>query len=179
MTYSAFFSARSRAALLLGTLLGTASAGHRVDEPQEFSLRLRFEETIVFTGSAPCFATGSITAKGRSDLLGEVSASSEDCINPKGVFDPSVPASNSFVFANPAAPMRLVTANGDLLLMSYVGNLTAREGGPHRIRGHFIITGGTGRFLRATGGGTLSGHEDISLVLSGQGTVVARGSIVH
>jgi hypothetical protein len=61
--------------------------------------------------------------------------------------------------------------------MVYSGTLAPRDDRPHRIRGHFVIMGGTGRFALATGGGTLTGYEDITQVVSGRGAVVASGTI--
>jgi len=134
--YSVRAAARLFAPLIFGSLLTTASATYPTCEPLEFSLRLRFEETIVFTGAPPCFAVATLTARGWATHLGEVSASSQDCVNSKGAFDPGAPASNSFVFTSHPGPVRITTANGDQVFMTYSGNLSARADGPHRIRGH-------------------------------------------
>ena len=179
MRKSANFAARPCAAIVFGALVSTASATHPTCEPQEFHLRLRFEETIVFTGVSPCFAAATLTGRGSATHLGVVSASSQDCINPNGAFDPGAPASNSFAFVSQPAPMRIIASNGDQLFMTYSGQLTARVDRPHRIRGHFVITGGTGRYAQATGGGILTGRQDISQVVSGRGEVVAEGAISY
>ncbi|HEX6705263.1 MAG TPA: hypothetical protein VF169_10935 [Albitalea sp.] len=165
--------------LIFGSLLTTAKATGETCQTFEFNLRLRFEETIVFTGASPCFALATLTAKGSAAHLGEVSVASQDCVNVKGAFDAGAPGSNSFVFTNHLGPVRITTATGDQLFMTYSGSLSARDDGPHRIRGHFVITGGTGRFAHAVGGGTLAGHEDTIQVVFGRGVIVATGSISY
>jgi hypothetical protein len=112
--------------------------------------------------------------------LGKVTAVWHDCINPQGVFDPSGP--NSFSFSSlgaGATGLVLIAANGDSVFVTYSGILTAQPSNPHRITGQFTITGGTGRFVGATGGGSLAGYEDISQIVSGFGEIGATGTIVY
>lgn len=53
------------------------------------------------------------------------------------------------------------TANGDIIYISFV--ISATETEPLlKFEGSFSITGGTGRFKGATGGGILSGVADLS-----------------
>lgn len=143
-----------------------------------FKASLTIEETVVFTGALPCFAFGSVTARGNASHLGTVTASSQDCISPLGAFDPA--GSNSFSFASVRGESGLIltAANGDRVFAHYSGTLTAQDGRhPHRIAGHFVIAGGTGRFSGVTGGGTLDGEEDISQIVSGHGNITLNGVI--
>lgn len=163
---------------LLTALLTFGAAAQPQSRP--FKAKLVLTESVLFTGAVPCFAIGTMQATGNATQLGKVTATSSDCINPQGGFDPSGP--NSFSFAsNGAGSAGLVftAANGDLLYAAYSGSLTAQPTGPHKVTGQFVITGGTGRFLGATGGGTLSGYEDISQVVSGHGEIEATGTVAY
>ena len=144
-----------------------------------FSAKLVLTENVAFPGVPPCFAIGSIQATGVAANLGKFAATSTDCINPQGIFNPV--GVNSFSFSSTASPAGLVFVfeSGDLLYVTYSGTLTPHLPGPHRLAGQFVITGGTGRFFGATGGGVLSGQEDISLVVFGQGTADAVGTIIY
>ena len=153
----------------LVALLAAGAVAKPTSSP--FKATLTLTETVLFTGAAPCFAIGSLQAVGTASLLGKVTATSSDCINPQGVTDPNSPSSFNFASTGTgSAGLVFTAANGDLLFVTYSGTLTAQPAGPHQIAGHFVITGGTGRFLGATGGGSLSGYEDISQVVSGHGT---------
>jgi hypothetical protein len=47
------------------------------------------------------------------------------------------------------------------------------------VNGFFVITGGTGRYARASGGGSLSGTENIGAVPAAQGEIALTGRIVY
>ena len=175
MTRSMLSAAR-RCAVLIRVSLVASAAGAATLLP--FRAKLTLSETVTFTGAPPCFAIGSVQGTGSAGVLGPVTATSQDCINPQGTFDAG--AANSFSFASVAGPagFTLAFANGDRLFVTYSGTLTARPGRPHKLAGQFVITGGTGRFFGATGGGILYGQEDISQVVSGHGEVEALGTIV-
>lgn len=141
-----------------------------------FEARLSIAETIVIAGSSPCFLVGSVTASGNASHLGQVTATSSDCINPSG--------SDSFIFASsgegPTGGLVFTAANGDTLYAKYIGTLTQQPSGPHLITGHFTISGGTGRFVEATGGGTLTGTEVIDFTAgTGSGEIEAIGTIAY
>jgi hypothetical protein len=167
---SALFSA------VLATLAGAAVADSRT---LPFKASLKLSESITFTGAAPCFAIGQLSGTGQASHLGKVTASSQDCINPDGVFDPNGPTSYHFVSGQGAAGLVFTGAAGDQLFASYSGALTARGRGPHGVSGHFVITGGTGRFAGAVGGGVIWGHEDISQVVLGTGQIELLGTVSY
>jgi hypothetical protein len=155
----------------------SASAAMAGPSVHLFSAKLALTVTVGFTGAPPCFAFGSVQASGTAVNLGKFTAASTDCINPQGIFNPV--GVNSFSFSSTPASLVFVFDSGDLLYITYSGTLTPHLPGPHRLTGQFVITGGTGRFFGSTGGGVLSGQEDISQVIYGQGTADAIGTIIY
>jgi hypothetical protein len=145
---------------------------------QIFKAKMAVIETVNFTGGTPCFGFGAVQGSGTSTPLGKFTANSQDCINPLGVFDPSSPR-NSFSFATLPAGMVMMAANGDRLFISYSGTLTPSPSGQHQVAGYFVITGGTGKYAKATGGGILLGQEDLSQVVSLRGEINALGTITY
>lgn len=139
-----------------------------------FQATLGFTESVTFTFQPPCFAMAQLSGSAEATEIGRVTAVSQDCINPLGAFDP---ATGSYQFASTGPGVVFTLANGDHVYASYSGTLTYQAGAPHAINGHFIITGGTGRLAGVTGGGTVTGTEDISSVVTGRGQVVFDGSL--
>lgn len=170
---------RALSALCLAATTLLACAAHAGPKDRPFMATLQISESVGFTGAAPCFAIGLLSGTGRATHLGELRATSKDCINPKQPFDPN--AANTYRFASGTGADALVfTAdNGDQLFAVYSGLLTPQTGGPHAVTGHFVITGGTGRFAAASGGGTLEGTEDISRVVVGEGEISFSGRIAY
>jgi len=164
------------AALALTVAAGLAPVAQAAG-PVPFNAVLRFSETVSFTGAAPCFAIGMLSGSGQAIPIGRLTATSQDCINPLGLFDPNGP--NAFAFVSGTGPQGLVftAENGDRLFAVTAGTLMPRAGAPHALSGHFVIVGGTGRFRSAAGGGTLSGREDISAVTNGVGEVTLTGRL--
>ena len=165
-----------RCAFFLATAL-LASAATAGPSLHLFSAKLVLSETVGFTFAPPCVAIGSVQATGVALNLGKFTATSQDCINPLGAFAPG----GSFAFSSTASPAGFVLLfdSGEQLFITYSGTLTPRLSAPHRLAGQFVITGGTGRFFGATGGGILAGQEDISQVVFGQGTADATGTILY
>jgi len=165
--------ARRCAFFVFATLL--ASAATAGPSLHMFSAKLTLNETVAFTGAPPCIAIGSVQATGVALNLGKFTAASTDCINPLGTLV------NAFAFSSTASPagLMLLFDSGEQLFITYSGTLTPRLSAPHRLAGQFVITGGTGRFLGATGGGVLSGQEDISQVVIGSGSADATGTILY
>jgi hypothetical protein len=165
---------RRAGAWLVSLAAVLAVSAHADTRTVPFSAAVDFTETVNFTYQLPCFALGTLAGSGSSNVMGAVQASSLDCINPQGTFDPNAP---SFVFASLPPGFALVDAKGHRLMGSYAGTLTYRPGAPHALAGYFVITGGTGRYSGAIGGGTVSGSEDISGMTTGRGSVVLNGQI--
>jgi hypothetical protein len=169
--------ARRCALFVVATLF--ASAATAGPSLHLFSAKLTLNETVGFTFAPPCIAIASVQATGVALNLGKFTATAQDCINPLGTF--VLGGVNSFAFSSTASPAGLVLLfdSGEQLFITYSGTLTPRLSAPHRLAGQFVITGGTGRFFGATGGGVLSGQEDISQVVFGQGTADAIGTILY
>ena len=171
-----------RAAALALPCLGaffTPGAQAQVRKPVGFTAVIRFSETVNFTGAAPCFAIGVLDGSGQASTLGPVTATSRDCINPLGAFDPNAP--NAFQFVSGLGPQGLVMtlASGEQLFATYAGTLVPSTDGPHVVSGFFVIAGGTGRFRAAGGGGTLRGSEDISRGVFGTGEITLSGRLSY
>lgn len=146
---------------------------------RSFTAKLNIIESVQLLGTLPCLAEGRIQGSGRATPLGAVTVESSDCINPLGLFDPSSPGTGAFLFVSKAPGMTFTAQNGDRLFVTYSGTLLPKRNGPHRISGSFVITGGTGSYAGAVGGGILFGTEDISQGTSGHGVLEAVGTIVH
>lgn len=107
---------------------------------------------------------GKLAGHGDSALLGRVAFLASDCVT-------MIPPLFNFSMGR----FIVLTSSGDEIFASYSGQaVPTGEGTKYAFSGAtFQITGGTGQYARATGGGTLSGTEDIvtasgNLQLSGQ-----------
>ena len=171
-----------RAAVLATACLAPAcfTSWAQAQSVKSFKAVLTFTESVSFTGALPCFAIGLLNGSGQATGgLGRVTASSQDCINPLGVPDPNAPTAFGFVSGTGPQGLVFTTTSGEQVRGVYAGTLTPQAGGPHAINGFFVITGGTGRYARASGGGTLTGTEDISQVTRGDGEIALTGRIVY
>lgn len=162
-------------ALALGGLVafGTTAMAGPTNVP--FNASVELSETVVFTFLPPCFALGYLNASGTATHLGKVSGTAVDCINPTSAINLSAPMSYRFA----STKVVLTGATGEMLYLSYAGTLTAQPTGPHVIAGNFVITGGTGRYTSAAGGGVMSGSEDLSQIGSGKGKATFTGTISY
>ena len=107
---------------------------------------------------------GTTTGTATSSLLGRVSIEGNDCITPMG---------NYFSFEG---KLTFTTLDGDELFADYSGLFTPMVY-PSLFTltdSIFDITGGTGSFSKATGGGILLGGQNI---LTGWGLMRAKGEI--
>ena len=161
---------------VLAAFIGTSAAA-QTSSTTSFTARLAFTEIVIPAApGGPCFLDGDLSGSGTATQLGRVTATSQDCINPRGD-----PAAGTFSFHDNYAPSGLVFIgeSGDQLHARYSGTLAPRANAPHRISGLFVITGGTGRYVGATGGGIVEGSEDISQPGFGQGQVTLAGVLSY
>jgi hypothetical protein len=139
---------------------------------QLLRFKMNTSETLAFLGSEPCFFVSTVQAKGKSTQLGGMfSASSTECLNPHGAFDPN--NGNTFSFATQAPGMVLTTGAGHKVYTSYSGTLNKLGG----LSGNFVILGGTGPYLGATGGGLLLGYVQMSPAGTATGTIEGFGTL--
>jgi hypothetical protein len=154
-------------ALVLTAPLAMGIAEARSASPVPFASTFTITETIEMVGSAPCFLVGDITGQGIATHLGALTLVSQDCINPISQTEPPT----EFSFSS--NQMVLTAANGNKLFVSYSGTFTT-DGTVGIINGGYQITGGTGRFSKATGAGKVLGLEDMT---TGKGQVTLTGTI--
>lgn len=136
-----------------------------------FKAELTTRETLGYdslhcTGPRPVNA-GTTSGTGHASHLGAVTLTATDCIT----FGTSMSTFDRGNFI-------LTAANGDRLTAEYSGKLRATSATSlvFTLDGGYKITGGTGRFSDAEGGGTLSGTLDTQ---TGQGKFIASGLLTY
>ncbi|QYF93449.1 hypothetical protein KY495_22745 [Massilia sp. PAMC28688] len=110
---------------------------------------------------------GNIGGFGDSAQLGRIAYVGSDCITPSG---------SMFVFSE--GRFVIVTMTGEQIYASYGGQFVPTgEGANYVFNGAtFRITGGSGRYFKATGGGTLNGGSNM---ITGSGTLSLDGKITY
>jgi hypothetical protein len=110
---------------------------------------------------------GTITGHGSSALLGRLAFVATDCITPSGP-----------LFTFDKGRFIIMTTSGEQIFASYSGQFVPTGQGAQYIfsGATFQITGGTGRYLLASGGGSLQGNEDM---LTGVGALKLTGKISY
>ncbi|MFC5478571.1 hypothetical protein [Massilia suwonensis] len=158
--------ARPAAVTLLLAASATASAGGWVVKP------IQIEGTLVeAVGPADrCLSKfgGTISGHGDSALMGgKVVFIATDCITPVGP-----------LFNFSGGKFIVMTTSGDQIYANYSGQFVPTgEGTKYVFSGAtFQVTGGTGKFARITGGGSLSGGEDMA---TGTGNIKLNGTVLY
>lgn len=108
---------------------------------------------------------GTILGYGTS-TVGKVTFMATDCITPNGA---------TYTFSD--GKFMVTTMTGELIFANYSGQFVPTGDGAKYVFSNatFQITGGTGRYAKASGGGDMTGTEDL---VTGQGTVQLTGSIL-
>jgi hypothetical protein len=120
--------------------------------------------------SAGCASNALVLGTGAASHIGAMTSRSIDCVN----LDPA-----TGVFSFSSTNIVLTAANGDQVFGIYEGTVdpTTAIG---VITGRFTITGGTGRFLNASGGGLIQGLEVLDIPSgSGQGQIQLNGTMSY
>lgn len=151
------------AALLLASV--TASASPATTKALEISGVL-LEQAGPAARCASQFG-GTITGHGNSAHLGRVAFVATDCITP---------APPLFNFSE--GRFIIMTTSGDQIFAEYNGQFVPTGVGAKYIfsGATFRITGGSGKYHKASGGGELSGGQDMT---TGMGDVKLSGQIHH
>jgi hypothetical protein len=151
-------------ALLLAASSATMAAG-AVNQPIEINGVL--QEIPGPSLRCPSQFGGTIIGRGEGALTGPVAFIANDCITPSGT---------SFTFS--AGKMIVIGVHGDQIFADYSGQFVPTGEGTKFVfsNASFQITGGTGRFSKATGGGSLTGGEDMA---TGVGTIKLSGKISY
>src|SRR4051812_30057344 len=158
-----YVAAGSVAAALISLTLPAAAR-------DQVPFKASFTGTATTAPGAPCGALRSdITGGGQATHLGNFTTAQYHCFDPA---DPTFAFTNGFY--------TFTAANGDTIFGSYHGNLVPIAPPIFAVVGQFVIEGGTGRFVGATGGGPSSGTLNVatgapSVILSG--TISAPGSL--
>lgn len=152
------------ASMLLAASIMSGITADAISAPLTISAIIK--EQIDFAPGCPSLVGGTINGTGISSPLGNVSLAGKDCFTP---------VENGFSFAG---KMVLTVSRGDELFADYSGFFTPTS---HPsifafTNSIFTLTGGTGNFLNATGGGELLGGEDIQ---TGSGFIYATGTIFN
>ena len=153
---------------VMGTTLvlaSTAASAAFVTKPLTVSAII--QERVGPMARCPSQFGGTITGHADSQLLGRSVVISTDCITPAGP-----------LFNFNQGKMIILTVTGEQIYANYSGQFVPTgEGAKYVFSGAtFQITGGSGRYFRATGGGTLTGGEDM---ITGLGTAELVGNITY
>jgi hypothetical protein len=158
--------ARPAAVSLLLAASASASAGGWVTQPLDI-------EGVLVEAVGPadrCLSKfgGTISGHGESAMMGgKVVFIATDCITPVGP-----------LFNFSGGKFVVMTTSGDQIFANYSGQFVPTgEGAKYVFSGAtFQITGGTGKFAKVTGGGILTGGEDM---ISGAGTIKLTGRALY
>jgi len=158
-------SLRLAASALLLASSGAVLAANTVNVPIEINGVL--QEIPGPSLRCPSKFGGTIIGRGEGALTGPVAFIANDCITPSGT---------SFTFS--AGKMIVIGVGGDQIFADYSGQFVPTGVGTNFVFSNatFQVTGGTGRFSKATGGGSLNGGEDMA---TGQGTIKLSGRISY
>ena len=156
---------RALTASLLLAATAQATAGGWVYKPLEI-------EGVLVEEVGPakrCLSNfgGTISGHGNSALMGKVVFIGTDCITPVGP-----------LFNFSGGKFVVMTTSGDQIFANYSGQFVPTgEGTKYVFSGAtFQVTGGTGKYAKITGAGTLSGGEDMA---TGAGTIKLSGRVLY
>ena len=159
---------KSAIQLVIGTtLVLAAAAASAASVTKPLTVSAVIQERVGPMLRCPSQFGGTITGHADSALLGRSVVISTDCITPSGPL---------FNFSR--GKMIIVGTTGEQLYADYSGQFVPTgDGAKYVFSGAtFQITGGSGRYFRASGGGTLTGGEDM---VTGAGTVELSGTISY
>lgn len=149
------------------TLLLLASAAAMANPATTKNLAIAgvFQEVVGPSARCPSNFGGTIMGYGDGALTGKVAFIASDCITPSGPL---------FNFSQ--GRFVVVTVSGEQIFANYSGQFVPTGVGANYVfsGATFQITGGNGRYAKATGGGTLSGGSDMA---TGQGQLQLSGQI--
>lgn len=159
-----------------GALFATLASPALADKTSSVKLKIgiAFTETLALSsdGICPVFE-GRISGTGYSTDLGAVSVQATDC------FVPTDASGTNFMFmTKPGTVVSLKTASGDILYGTYQGTATGQPFPIEALSGTVTFAGGTGRFAKASGTGTLEGVENIGSEPA-TGVIVISGKVTY
>ncbi len=124
-----------------------------------------YQEQVGPSARCPYKFGGTLAGQGQSALVGRVAFIASDCITPQGQL---------FNFSQ--GRFIVMTVSGDQIFADYSGQFVPTGNGANYVfsGATFQITGGNGRYARASGGGTLTGDQDM---MTGMGSLKLTGQI--
>lgn len=110
---------------------------------------------------------GTLVGHGSDPVLGPVAFTGNDCVTPVGPL---------FNFSD--GRITLLTRSGEVIYANYSGQAVPTGEGTNVVFSNatFQITGGTGRYHMASGGGDFNGSQEL---LTGIGTIKLSGKITY
>lgn len=149
------------------TLVLATAAASAATVTKPLTISAMIQERVGPSLRCPSQFGGVITGQADSALLGRAVVIGTDCITPSGPL---------FNFSR--GKMIIVSTTGEQIYADYSGQFVPTgEGAKYVFSGAtFQVTGGTGRYFRATGGGSLNGFEDM---VTGLGNAELSGTITY
>jgi hypothetical protein len=182
-TFKKFLPGVTTVFLLASSMLASAA------NAETFTASLTNVELLIPQPLTPsCPQRGVLNGYGASSLLGASTAAATDCVTVlEGgralKFDHGVMALSTAPQA-PGNPKPVKDAG--TIFLSYSGTfvlekITATEMTYTMTSGSFTITGGTGKYVRATGGGSMTGQTigNVDPAIPGKGSLKAEGLISY
>lgn len=152
------------AALSLLTLASIGASAAAAASPLQISGA--FQEQVGPAARCASMFGGALAGHGTSAQVGQVAFVATDCITPSGPL---------YNFSE--GRFTVVTTTGEQIVASYSGQMVPTGVGAQYVfsGATFQIIGGTGRYAKAGGGGTMTGGEDLS---TGAGSLQLSGQIL-
>jgi len=165
------------AVLLTAAAVAASVAPSAAVAKDRFVAGIQISERLVPSSDPSCqpdtssasAAQGFIDGSGLGTIIGAFTLESVDCVRSASpYFTPP------FTFSS--TTFKLTVADGDQIVASYGGTAELQPTGLLVLKGSFTFTGGTGKYSKVKGGGTLQGVEDIS-TFPATGFVTLAGTI--
>ena len=166
--FTSFLRTIARPAAVTLMLAASASASAATWEVATLDVEGVLVEAVGPTDRCPSKFGGTISGHGESNLMGgKVVFIATDCITP---------APPLFNFSG--GKFIVMTTSGDQIFANYSGQMVPTgEGAKYVFSGAtFQVTGGTGKFSKVSGGGNLTGGEDM---ITGAGTIKLSGRVQY
>lgn len=166
--FTSILRAIARPAALTFLLAASASASAAEWTAQTLDVEGTLVEATGPAARCPSQFGGTISGHGTSAMMGgKVVFIATDCITP---------APPLFNFSD--GRFVVMTTSGDQIFANYSGQFVPTgEGANYVFSGaSFQVTGGTGKFAKASGGGTLTGGEDM---ITGTGNIKLSGRVLY
>jgi hypothetical protein len=150
--------------IILATAMNAASASK--SQYKDIIISGVFQEVIQPSSNCSSGQSGNLSGYGNSAQIGRIAFLAGDCFSQNGP-----------IFSFSDGRFMIATVSGDVIYADYSGQVVLTGEAMKGVisSATFQITGGTGRYSKAKGGGTINGTEDLS---NGQGTIQMNGRVL-